>query len=242
MCENIRIQKILAQAGVCSRRKCEEFIIEGKIRVNGKVIHQMGIKVNPEKDVVFFEAQKICPHPKVKNIYIVMNKPRGYITSSHDERGRPTVLDLLPRLNERVFPVGRLDYNTEGLLLLTNDGELCYKLTHPKYNIPRKYLVKIKGTLKEPSFLSLKKGITHNNQRLTIDKIHTVRVTKSNSWVSVILHEGKNKEIKKFFETIGHPVLKLKRVKFFFLTLEGLEQGEYRFLTKEEVKKLKNLL
>lgn len=227
----------MAQAGIDSRRKCELLILEGKVRVNGKIISKLGTKVDPEKDVIFYNHKRITLSLKSKNnVYILLNKPKGYITSLCDEEGRPTVMELLPNLGRRIFPVGRLDYYTEGLLLLTNDGELCYILTHPKHKISRTYMVKIKGIPEKTIITRIKRGIRYNQESLKVDSIHVVKSTQHNTWLSIDLHEGKNKEIKKIFEAIGHQVLKLKRTKFAFLSLGDLKPGEYRFLTLDEVK------
>ena len=229
----------MAQAGIDSRRKCELLIQEGKVRVNGKIIRELGTKVDPEKDCIFYNHKKVNVSSKLPTkVYILLNKPKGYITSLCDEEGRPTVMELLPSLGRRIFPVGRLDYYTEGLLLLTNDGELCYILTHPKHKISRTYMVKIKGIPKQTTITRIKQGIRHNQESLKVDSIHVVKTTQQNTWLSIDLHEGKNKEIKKIFEAVGHQVLKLKRTKFAFLSLGDLKPGEYRFLTPDEVKKL----
>ena len=236
--KTIRLQKILAQAGIDSRRKCELLILEGKIRVNGKIVRKLGTKVDPEKDSIYYNRKKIHLSSRLPKVYILLNKPKGYITSLHDEEGRSTVMELLPPLGCRIFPVGRLDYHTEGLLFLTNDGELCYTLTHPKHKISRTYLVKIKGILDEKLMNRIKKGIRYNQEYLVVDAIQVVKTTQHNTWASIDIHEGKNKEIRKIFETIGHPVLKLKRTKFAFLSLGDLKPGEYRFLTPDEVNRL----
>jgi len=230
----------LAQAGIDSRRKCELLIQEGKVRVNGKIVRELGTKVDPEKDLIFYNHKRVHISLNSSNnkIYILLNKPKGYITSLCDEEGRPTVMELLPPLGRRIFPVGRLDYYTEGLLLLTNDGELCYTLTHPKHNISRSYMVKIKGIPEKTTIMRIKQGIRYKQESLKVDSIHVVKTTQQNAWLSIDLHEGKNKEIKKIFEVVGHQVLKLKRTKFAFLSLDDLKPAEYRFLTPDEVKRL----
>jgi len=238
----MRLQKVLAQAGLGSRRKCEQFILDGDVRINGKVVTELGTKVDVEEDDVFYRGRKLPSPLKLPKIYILLYKPRGYITSVHDEEGRPTVMRLLPRMTYRVFPVGRLDYNTEGLLLLTNDGELSQALTHPKNQVPKSYMVKVRGTLGEDVVTQLKKGIYQGRDRITADSVSLIKATERNSWLSVVVHEGKNREIRRMFETIGHPVLKLKRTRFAFLNLKGLQPGETRFLTPEEVERLDDLL
>jgi pseudouridine synthase len=238
---SVRLQKVLAQAGIDSRRKCEQLILEGKIEVNGKIVHKLGTRVDPAKDHIFCYGQRIHVPSKSNMVYILLNKPKGYITSLHDEKGRPTVIELLPPSESRIFPVGRLDYQTEGLLLLTNDGELCYSLTHPKHRISRTYLVKVRGILNEASLGRLRKGIHYGQERMSLDSIRVIRSTPQNSWASVVIHEGKNNEIRKVFQAIGHSVLKLKRTKFAFLNLGTSRPGEYRFLSPDEVGKLKSL-
>jgi len=239
--KTMRLQKVLAQAGLGSRRKCEQFILDGDVRVNGKVVTELGTKVNVEEDDIFYRGKKLRSPLKLPKIYILLYKPRGYITSLNDEEGRPTVMRLLPRLNYRVFPVGRLDYNTEGLLLLTNDGDLSQALTHPRHQVPRDYLVKVRGMLEEEVVAQLKKGIYHGRDRITADSVSLIKTTERNSWLSVTVHEGKNREVRRMFEAIGHPVLKLKRTRFAFLNLKGLRPGETRFLTLEEVERLEEL-
>ena len=237
----MRLQKVLAQAGLGSRRKCEQLILEGKVRVNGKTVTELGTRVNVQEDEVSCRGKKLPSPAKVPRVYILLYKPRGFITSMHDEQGRPTVMKLLPRMAWRVFPVGRLDYNTEGLLLLTNDGELAYALTHPKHEIPKGYLVKVRGALGEEVVTRLKKGIYHGQDRITADSVSLVKTTPKNSWLSVVIHEGKNREIRRMFETLGHPVVKLKRTRFAFLSLKGLQPGETRFLTLDEIERLQKL-
>ncbi|MEW5803292.1 MAG: pseudouridine synthase [bacterium] len=240
--KSMRLQKVLAQAGLGSRRKCEQLILDGDVRINGKIVTELGTKVNLEEDDVSYRGKKLPPPAKVPKIYILLYKPRGYITSLHDEQDRPTVMKLLPRMAHRVFPVGRLDYNTEGLLLLTNDGELSNALTHPKHQVPRGYLVKVRGVLKEEEVVhQLKKGIYHGRDRITADSVSLTKTTQRNSWLSVVVHEGKNREIRRMFEALGHPVLKLKRTRFAFLSLKGLQPGESRFLSLDEVERLEEL-
>jgi len=239
----VRLQKVLAQAGLGSRRQCERLILEGEVRVNGKVVTELGTKVNPHKDVISYKGKRLPPPAKIAKIYILLYKPRRFITSLHDEEGRPTVMNLLPPLPQRVFPVGRLDYNTEGLILLTNDGELAHALTHPSHEIPKGYLVKVKGIIEEKEAVSRlkKEGIHLGPEHLRVDSVSIIKTTSKNSWLSVVLHEGKNREVRRIFEALGHPVLKLKRTRFAFLSLEGLQPGQWRLLTPLEVKRLQEL-
>lgn len=236
----MRLQKFLAHAGIESRRKCEQLIAEGRIQVNGKIIYEFGTKVDPEIDFICCDGKRVRLFSGQKRIYLLLNKPKGYITSREDEKGRPTVMDLLPPLQGRVYPIGRLDYYTEGLLLLTNDGELCHTLSHPRHQIARTYLAKIKGIPTEFKLAQLTKGVTLKGEHLVADSVRIIRKNPHNTWVSIILREGKNREIRKLLEAIGHPALKLKRTRFASLRLGNLEPGKYRFLTQDEVKKLKN--
>jgi len=237
----MRLQKVLAQAGLGSRRKCEQFILDGDVQVNRKVVTELGTKVDVEEDDVFYRGKKVPSPLKLPRIYIMLYKPRGYITSLHDEEGRPTVMRLLPRLTYRVFPVGRLDYNTEGLLLFTNDGDFSQALTHPRHQVQKGYMVKVSGTLGDEVVTQLRKGIHHGRERISADSVSLIKSTGRNSWLSVVVHEGKNREIRRMFEAIGHPVLKLKRTRFAFLNLKGMQPGETRFLTLEEVERLEEL-
>ncbi|MEW6380629.1 MAG: pseudouridine synthase [bacterium] len=239
----MRLQKVLAQAGLGSRRKCEQLILEGKVRVNGKVVTELGTKVTTPEDVVTYEGRRLPSPSQVPKVYILLYKPRGFITSLHDEEDRPTVMNLLPLMPQRVFPVGRLDYNTEGLLLLTNDGELAHALTHPRNRVPKGYLVKVRGVLEEKKIVSQlkKEGIHYGQDHLTVDSVFLIKSTSKNSWLSLVIHEGKNREVRRIFEALGHPVVKLKRIRFAFLSLRGLQPGDCRFLTAEEVRRLQEL-
>jgi len=229
---------------VASRRKAEELILEGDVRVNGKVIQEMGFKADPEKDAIKVKG-KLLHFPQTQT-YLLLHKPPGYITSLSDPQGRPTVKDLLKGVRDRVFPVGRLDYDTEGLLLLTNDGDLAYSLMHPAHEIEKCYLAKIKGTLEEKEMSRLMKGISLGGggqaRKMTAPaKVRGVRKAQENSWVEITLHEGKNRQVRKMLEAVGHLVIRLKRTRYAFLTLEGVPPGAYRRLTPIEVKELKSL-
>ncbi|WP_330381817.1 pseudouridine synthase [Defluviitalea phaphyphila] len=235
----IRLQKYLANAGIASRRKAEKYILEGKVKVNGKVITNLGTKINTEKDLVYFNDKKVCV--KNKKVYILLNKPENYITTANDQFDRPTVMDLLPSISERVYPVGRLDYNTSGLLLLTNDGELTYKLTHPKHHISKTYIAKVKGIPDENSLNKLRKGIVIDGYKTSPAKIKLVRKFSENSEIEITIYEGRNRQVRKMCEAIGHPVLKLKRIAIGKIFLKDLPLGKYRYLTKEEISYLKKL-
>jgi 23S rRNA pseudouridine2605 synthase len=237
---SVRVQKILADAGVASRRKGEELILAGRVSVNNKVIKELGIMADPAYDQIRVDGKPL-PHPAPKVFYLLY-KPRGVITSLHDPEGRPTIKDLIPRVKVKVFPVGRLDYDAEGLLLLTNDGEVAMKLAHPRYRVPRTYLVKVKGVLTAEEIDRIKQGVMLDDGMSPAIKVTPIRRLQKNSVVKVTLHEGRNRVIKRTFEAIRHPVLRLKRIGFASLTLEGLRPGDYRPLTSEEIEQVRGLL
>ena len=232
-----RIQKILAKAGIASRREAEQIIAEGRVTVNGKIIDTLGSKADPLKDFIKIDGKKIDPFEA--KVTLLLNKPRGYLSTVKDPKGRPTVMDLLKRVKYRVYPVGRLDFDAEGLLLLTNDGDLAYVLSHPKFSIPRTYLVKVIGVPEEKKLLRLKKGIRLEDGKASVVSFNVLRQGEKNSWIRVVMTEGRNHLVKRIFSAIGHSVLKLKRVEFGPLQLGDLPFGQFRFLTPEEVIKLK---
>ena len=231
-----RLQKVIAQTGYCSRRKAEELIKSGKVEVNGKVITEMGVKVNFDDDITI-EGNGL--NLKEDKVYYIMNKPRGIITSTSDEKSRKTVVDLIEE-TKRIYPVGRLDYDTTGVLLLTNDGELTNLLIHPKNNIEKLYIAKIKGIPTKEELLKLSRGVVIDGRKTSKSKVKLKKINKKTnvSIVEVIIHEGRNHQVKKMFEAIGYEVLKLKREKFAFLDVNDLKSGEYRELSIKEVKKL----
>lgn len=231
-----RLQKVIANSGYCSRRKAEEEIKKGHVTVNGRVVMELGTKVDTQ-DVVEINGTVIKKEENKE--YILLYKPRETITSVHDDKGRKTVLDCIDS-EVRVYPVGRLDYETTGLLLLTNDGELANLLMHPKTEIDKVYVAKIRGILTGAEINRLKNGIVIDGRKTAKAKI---KVRKSDrktmtSIVEITIHEGRNHQVKKMFEHVGHEVLKLKRERFAFLDLKGLRSGEYRYLSIKEVKKL----
>ena len=233
-----RLQKIIASSGYCSRRKAEELINKGKVRVNGTIITEMGYKAS-YSDFIEVEGNPIT---KVEEkVYYILNKPRGIVTTSSDDKGRKTVVDLI-NTNKRIYPVGRLDYDTTGLLILTNDGELTNYLTHPKNNIEKVYVAKIKGLITKESINKLCSGVIIDGEKTGKAKAKILKIDKKNnsSVVELIIHEGKNHQVKNMFKVIGYEVLKLKRESVAFLTLDGLKSGEYRQLSIKEVKLLYN--
>ena len=233
-----RLQKFIASSGLTSRRKAEELITSGKVKVNGKVVLELGTKVD-SNDEVEVDGKLLNKEEKV---YYIMNKPREVIASVKDEHGRKTVVDIIGE-EKRIFPVGRLDYDTTGLILLTNDGELANKLLHPKNQIPKVYIAKIRGTLTPSKIMMLKMGIEVDKVRYKADRVKIKEQDKNTntSIVEVTIHEGKYHEVRNLFASIGYEVLKLKREKFAFLDLTGLKSGEYRQLNIKEVKKLYSL-
>lgn len=235
-----RLQKVLARAGVASRRHAEELILEGKVQVNGAVVTQLGTKVDPAKDHIKVDGKRIAKEER--KIYLLLNKPKGYITSVRDPEGRPTVMELIADVRERVYPVGRLDYDTEGLLLFTNDGDLARALMHPSTGIDKTYWAKVKGRPTDDVLKKIERGgISLPEGKSAPCKIRALRETDENVWVELILHEGKKRQIRMMMEKVGHPVLKLKRVAYAFLKIGNLPLGSYRDLSPAEIQKLKKL-
>lgn len=234
----MRLQKYLAQCGVGSRRKCEQYIEEGKVKVNGQVVTEQGVQVE-EGDEVLFENRPVKMEEQL--VYYLLNKPTGYITSVSDEKDRPTVLDLVKNIPYRIFPVGRLDYNTTGLLLLTNDGELTYSLTHPKHHVDKTYVVKVKGDVRNATLQKLQQGVIIDGYLTAPAKAKIIRQTGATTTFSLTIHEGRNRQVRKMCAAVGYDVLKLTRVSMGTLNLGDLEVGQYRPLTKEEINYLKKL-
>ena len=238
-----RLQKYLAGAGIASRRKCEEFIIQGQVRVNDSFITKLGTKIDPQKDIVEVKGKLIKYKEKKQYSYILLNKPKGYLTSLSDPFGRPTVLDLLKGIKERVYPVGRLDFNSEGILILTNDGELAYALTHPAKEVEKVYIVKVKGIPSLEKLKILSQGVTlENNYKISPCNIYLLKITNGNAILKIRIREGKKRQIRKMGEYIGHFVLKLRRTQLGPIYLKGVKPGEYRYLNKEEIKSLKKII
>jgi len=231
-----RLQKIIAMKGYCSRRKAEELIANKKVKVNGELVTTMGYKASVN-DFIEVEGN---PLDEVEDkVYYLLNKPRGVVTTSSDEKGRKTVVDLIDT-KKRIYPVGRLDYDTTGLIILTNDGDLTNYLIHPKNNIEKVYVAKIKGIISKVELARLCKGVTIDGYKTSKAKAKILKIDKkkNTSVVELIIHEGKNHQVKKMFEAIGFDVLKLKRESISFLTLDGVKPGSYRQLSIKEVKKL----
>lgn len=227
-----RLQKIIAQSGLTSRRKAEELIVAGRVRVNGVIETTLGRKVSPRDEV---EVDGIPLH-KEKQVYYVLYKPRGYISSVADDKGRDTVVSMMEDVTERIFPIGRLDYSTSGILLLTNDGEFAHHLMHPKFEIEKVYVTKIKGIPSEETLKRLRKGIRDKGDLLkaTAYRVLSTDTRKNTMILEVKLHEGKNHQIRRMMDGLGYPVMKLKRERFGPMTLAGLQPGQYRPLTRQE--------
>lgn len=236
-----RLQKVLAHAGVASRRHCEELIVQGKVQVNGQVVRELGTRVDPDRDRIVVNGRPIRAE---QHVYLMLNKPTGVITSVSDPQGRRVVTDLLKGQKERVYPVGRLDYNTSGLLLLTNDGELANKLAHPSYEIDKVYRAWVKGVPSLEKLSKLAKGIMLEDGMTAPGEARMVKKTPGNekALLEIIIHEGRNRQVRRMCAAIGHPVIELERIRLGFLTLEGLAQGQYRPLTSAEVERLKREL
>lgn len=235
-----RLQKVIAHAGVASRRKAEQLILEGKVKVNGKVVTELGTKVSAS-DTVEVNGIKLEKEDKV---YFLLYKPRGVISAVTDDKGRKTVVDFFKdKVEQRIFPVGRLDYDTSGLILLTNDGEFSNLLTHPKYEIDKTYIARLKGVPTIENLKKLQRGIQLEDGKTAPAKVKLrSRDFKANKSIcEITIHEGRNRQVRRMFEAIGTPVVKLKRERFGFLDLGNLNPGEYRELTKHEVKRLRVL-
>lgn len=232
-----RLQKLIAKAGITSRRKAEEMILNGLVTVNGQVVAELGTKANPDRDYIKVDGKLINTKlENIKKVYILLNKPRGYLASLSDPQNRPLVTKLLPTSLPRVHPVGRLDFNTEGLIMLTNDGDLTKIVTSAAEHVAKVYEVKVKGEPSEEGLARLRKGMTIDGKKTSPPKVVKMEVSEAgNSWLEVTLYEGRNNQIRKMFDLIGHSVLKLRRIRIGHLTDQNLPLGKYRMLLLEEV-------
>jgi 23S rRNA pseudouridine2605 synthase len=233
-----RLQKVLAEAGVASRRKCEELITAGRVQVNDEVVTTLGVKVDANADSIRVDGKPIRKQAKV---YVIFNKPKGVITSAEDPEGRKTVTDFFRHMKERIYPIGRLDYDTEGLLLMTNDGEFAHLLTHPKHHVPRTYLATVKGVPHGSLLDKLREGIQLEDGMTSPAEVEYQNVIpeKNEAVIKITIYEGRNRQVRRMFEAIHHPVLKLKRVQFGPLLLSGLPRGKFRLMSPQEVKELR---
>lgn len=229
-----RLQKILARAGVASRRKAEELIRAGRVRVDGRVVTEMGLQVDPATQVIECNGDPL-PRPE-KKVYILLHKPPGFLSTVYDSRQRPIVTDLLPDIKERVYPVGRLDLDTEGALLLTNDGELAQRILHPSHEVNRTYLAEVKGTPNRKKLAALARGIDLEGRKTWPAAIEVLHSGAQSATVEITIHEGRKRQVRKMFEAVGHPVLHLKRIAYGRLGLGDLAQGKYRFLQAADLK------
>ena len=231
-----RLQKYLAAMGVASRRACEQLICSGRVQVNGAAVTQLGTKVVPGRDLVTVDGQPLT-QPRLR--YILLNKPVGYICSAADEKGRRTVLDLLDGVAERVYPVGRLDYDTSGLLLLTNDGELTQRLLHPSHEIDKTYLAQVEQELAPRALALLREGVALSDGKTAPAQVRQIKAKDGRILVELSIHEGRNRQVRRMLEAVGHPVLRLKRIGLGGLYLTGLQLGQWRDLTEDEVRALR---
>lgn len=234
----IRLQKFLALSGIASRRRAEEMIRAGRVRVDGKVVTEMGLRINPDTQAIDCDGRRIDPAKKEDAVYILLNKPRGYVTTVSDPQGRPIVTSLLKNITARVYPVGRLDLDTEGALLMTNDGALAHKVLHPRFETSKTYEVLVAGIPSAPKIKSLRNGIIIDGKKTWPAVITLVKQKERNALYRVIIHEGRKRQIRKMFGAIAHPVLHLKRTAYGRLTLGSLKSGSYRFLSPDELKKI----
>ena len=236
----VRLQKLIAGTGLASRRKAEELITSGRVTINGNVVKELGTKVDPDRDHVKVDGKHLrAAQPYV---YVILNKPKNVMSTLDDPEGRPTVKDFLRGVSVRVFPVGRLDFDSEGLMLLTNHGDLAQALLHPRYHVPKTYLIKVKGVLDDAKIDALERGVKLEDGFTAPAKVNKVSRAESNSWLEVTIHEGRKHQVKRMIEAVGHAVIKLTRVRMGPLQLGDLASGEYRFLTDREANRLREVV
>jgi 23S rRNA pseudouridine2605 synthase len=231
----VRLQKFLAEAGVASRRASEQIIVEGRVTVNGKTVCELGSKIDPSHDKVAVDGRPLKPRRK---LYVALNKPVGYICSRRDPESRQIISELLPAEWSNLVPVGRLDYASEGLIFLTNDGDFCLKLTHPRYGVLKKYRVTIEGRVDQELADKLVKGILHEGEKLKAERVRILATNNSGSLLEIELAEGKNRELRRMFEVLGRVVTKLQRIQIGPIKLGELRVGRWRTLTETEIKSL----
>lgn len=233
-----RLQKFLAHAGVASRRAGERLILEGRVTVDGHVVRELGTKIDPSRDVVKVDGKRVAG-PPTRPVYYLLNKPRGYVTTLHDPEGRPTVKELLRGVKRRVYPVGRLDFDSEGLLLLTDDGDLAHDLMHPSRGVGKTYLAKVRGVPDAAALSRLRGGIPLDRRPTAPAQARLAR-RGDNAWVEIRIVEGRNRQVRRMLEAVGHPVLRLRRTAYGPLTLGRLAAGQFRLLEEAEVEALKH--
>ncbi len=238
--EEERLQKYLANSGIASRRKAEEYILAGKVKVNGKIVTELGTKVNPFKDIVEFEGKKV--NKDIKKVYVLLNKPIDYVTTVKDQFNRNTVVDLVKNAGENLLPVGRLDMYTSGALILTNDGDFIFHVTHPKHEVEKTYTVTLRGKVTNEDVEELKQGVIIDEEYKTKHaKVRIMKIDeeKNISRLEIVIHEGKNRQVRKMCEAIGKKVIALHRSKIGNIGVKDLKIGQWRYLTKEEISSLK---
>ncbi|OGQ96586.1 MAG: pseudouridine synthase [Deltaproteobacteria bacterium RIFOXYD12_FULL_57_12] len=228
-----RLQKILARAGIASRRTAEEYIKQGRVRIDGQIVTDMGIRVDPSRHRIDFDGRPIAAAEK--KIYLLLNKPKGYVTTLRDPEGRPVVTSLLMGIAGRLFPVGRLDMDTEGALLLTNDGDLAQRILHPSYEVRKTYVAKVVGQPDQQKLDQLSQGIMLEGRRTWPAKLRVLARTKQDSTIEIIIHEGRKRQVRLMFAAIGHRVIDLKRTAYGNLQIGGLPSGKYRLLSREDL-------
>ena len=235
----IRLQKYIANAGIASRRGAEKIIAEGRVAVNGEIIREMGVQIDENYDTVEVDGEKI--KSAEKKYYIMLNKPTGFVTTVSDDKGRPTVMELISDISARLYPVGRLDYDTEGLLLMTNDGDLTYRITHPKHDVKKTYVAEVTGNITMDTINQLRRGVIIDGFKTSPAEVEVVGATQYGTKIEITIHEGKNRQVRKMFESLGCIVKKLKRVSEAGLNLGHLPSGKWRKLSESEVNMLKKI-
>jgi 23S rRNA pseudouridine2605 synthase len=231
-----RLQKILAHAGVASRREAETIIASGRVAVNGRVVTELGSRADPSADRITLDGRQV--RIEAERVYILLNKPAGYVTTMKDPQGRRVVNELLKGVRERVYPVGRLDYNTEGLLLMTNDGELANLLAHPRNEVEKEYMVRVRGGVLPDQMKRLSEGVELDDGVTAPAVVKLVRESENNTWLSIVIHEGRYRQVRRMCETVGLTVVRLKRTRYAFLETGDLKVAEFRNLSAAEVKRL----
>lgn len=231
-----RLQKLISAAGITSRRAAEELIKAGRVTVNGAVITELGSKADSAIDRITVDGKQLSFNNK--NIYLLLNKPVGYITALKDSQGRPLVTDLLKEVKERVYPVGRLDYNTEGLLLLTNDGEWANRLMHPRHEVEKEYYVRVRGNASQEQLKRLREGVDLEDGKTAPAAVRLVKEGEQNDWISIAIHEGRNRQVRRMCDEVGLSVVRLRRVRYGSLSMGTLRHGQFRFLSEAEAAEL----
>jgi 23S rRNA pseudouridine2605 synthase len=237
---DVRLQKLIAGTGLASRRKAEELIAAGRVMVNGKIVTEMGTKVDPGRDHVKVDGKHLSAEQPF--VYLMLNKPKNVMSTLDDPGGRTTVKDYLRGISVRVFPVGRLDFDSEGLMLLTNNGDLAQALLHPRYHVSKTYLIKVKGVLTDEEIRQLEHGVRLEDGMTGPAQVKKVRKVEANSWLEITIREGRKHQVKRMLESVGHRVIKLMRIRMGSLSLGNLEPGEFRFLTDREANALRELV